>query len=132
GGRADGVGGVERREILAPPALHGELRRDGAALTAIEPPELDEARAILGDLAAPSAEGLPVRAAAQAVAYARATQPAGVLPLVRLVLYRQGGALLPNDTPKTNPELTQTIPSPPQPPTLFSLPQPTHTAPPPP
>ncbi|HKA90121.1 MAG TPA: DNA mismatch repair protein MutS, partial [Haliangiales bacterium] len=106
---ADELARVEPREILAPPALHGELRRDGAALTAIEPPELDEARAILGDLAAPSAEGLPVRAAAQAVAYARATQPAGVLPLVRLVLYRQGETLVLDDTSKTNLELTETI-----------------------
>jgi DNA mismatch repair protein MutS len=109
GALADELARVEPREILAPAELHGEVRRDGAALTAIEPPELDDARAILGDLAAASADGLPVRAAAQAVAYARATQPAGVLPLVRLVLYRQGETLVLDDTSKTNLELTETL-----------------------
>jgi DNA mismatch repair protein MutS len=106
---ADELARVEPREVLAPAAIHAELRRDGAALTASDAPDLDDARAILADLVTPSAEDLPVRAAAQAVAYARATQPAGVLPLVRLVLYRQGETLVLDDTAKTNLELTETI-----------------------
>ena len=45
----------------------------------------------------------------EAIAYARATQPAGALPLARIVVYRTGETLVLDDTARTNLELTETI-----------------------
>src|SRR5690349_908470 len=82
---------VAPREVLAEPAqLTGMLapiqRRYQAAWNAASVPASDAARAELGALGACDSE-LATRAAATVVAYARATQPAGTLPIARLVGY---------------------------------------------
>jgi DNA mismatch repair protein MutS len=55
------------------------------------------------------ARSLAVRAAAAVVAYARATQPTGALPIVRLQLYRPGDAVVLDEAAIANLELTETL-----------------------
>ena len=52
---------------------------------------------------------LAVRAAAAVVAYARATQPTGALPIVRLQLYEPGDAVVLDEAAIANLELTETL-----------------------
>jgi len=52
---------------------------------------------------------LAVRAAATVVAYARATQPTGALPVVRLQLYEPGDAVVLDEAAIANLELTETL-----------------------
>ena len=72
------------------------------------------ARAELGPIAA-AADGVPggpalaLRAAATAVAYARATQPTGALPVVRLQLYQPDDAVVLDEAAIANLELTETL-----------------------
>jgi DNA mismatch repair protein MutS len=72
------------------------------------------ARAELGPIAAaadgvPSGPSLALRAAATAVAYARATQPTGVLPIVRVQLYQPDDAVVLDEAAIANLELTETL-----------------------
>ena len=74
-------------------------------------PPLDDARRELralqleGEADAP----LAMRAAAAVVAYARATQPAGALPLTRLVVYRAGDAVVLDEAAIAHLELVETL-----------------------
>jgi DNA mismatch repair protein MutS len=101
---------VDPREVLAP---ENELAEARAALPRAAwsaPPEVEGGllRAALGEL--PDGLGpLAARAAAQVVAYARATQPAGALPLSRLVVYRPEETLVLDETSKANLELVETL-----------------------
>jgi len=52
---------------------------------------------------------LAIRAAAAVVAYARATQPTGALPIVRLQLYEPGDAVVLDEAAIANLELTETL-----------------------
>src|SRR5439155_11423898 len=52
---------------------------------------------------------LAVRAAAAAVAYARATQPIGALPVVRLQLYQPADSVVLDEAAIANLELTETL-----------------------
>src|SRR5262249_35959722 len=68
----------------------------------------------LGAIVPPGAPGagdgaLAVRAAAAVVAYARATQPTGALPVVRLQLYRPDDAVVLDEAAIANLELTETL-----------------------
>ena len=102
-------------ELLLPPdaealraCFRGPITRVDAA------PGAGEARGliadVLGDPAAPAAfesRPLALAAAAQAVRYARAMQPAGKLPLTRLTPYAPGDFLVLDDTTRRNLELTE-------------------------
>src|SRR5262249_28504091 len=96
--------------LLDPVEAQGEGGALGAAarrrrpITAVKMPAAEAATAILGPLAA-GVPPVPLVAAAAAVEYARATQPAGVLPLARLLVYRPEETLVLDDTSKTNLEI---------------------------
>ena len=105
------------RDLAAKGAL-GELRErmTGCALSPVEPAAPDEADELLAELAvdaggelAAAELALARRAAATCVAYARATQPVGTLPLTRLQLYRIGDAVVLDETAIVNLELLETI-----------------------
>ncbi len=66
-----------------------------------------ELAASLADV--PAGVPLALRAAAAVLAYARATQPAGVLPVVRLAVYAADAALVLDETAIANLELTETL-----------------------
>jgi DNA mismatch repair protein MutS len=55
------------------------------------------------------AHPLAIRAAAAAIAYARATQPTGALPVVRLQLYDPGDSVVLDEAAIANLELTETL-----------------------
>src|SRR6185295_1432672 len=87
---------------------------------AAEIPDDGAARAELGPIlahdrprgGAPDAArdaSLAIRAAATVVAYARATQPTGALPVVRLQLYQPGDAVVLDEAAIANLELTETL-----------------------
>jgi DNA mismatch repair protein MutS len=57
----------------------------------------------------PAGAPLAVRAAAAVLAYARATQPAGALPVVRLSMYAADAALVLDEAAIANLELTETL-----------------------
>ncbi len=78
-----------------------------AAAALLEPPLLDDAAPVLADL--PAAGELATRAAADVVAYARATQPAGQLPLSRLQVYDPAQAVVLDEAAVANLELCQTL-----------------------
>jgi DNA mismatch repair protein MutS len=117
---ADELCRVAPREVIVAAAAMVEggaagpgtpVRRHRAAwsVTAV----LDEAGA-RAELAAsladvPAGAPLAVRAAAAVLAYARATQPAGVLPVVRLALYAADAALVLDEAAIANLELTETL-----------------------
>ncbi|MEZ4402698.1 MAG: DNA mismatch repair protein MutS [Kofleriaceae bacterium] len=91
------------------------VRRYRAAWGPVEVPELDGAVAALElALAAPVAalaaeRPLAIRAAAAVLAYARATQPAGALPVARLAVYAPGATMLLDEAAIANLELCQTL-----------------------
>jgi DNA mismatch repair protein MutS len=70
-----------------------------AELGAVLPRDVDPGRPM----------ALAIRAAAAVVAYARATQPTGVLPIVRLQLYDPGDAVVLDEAAIANLELTETL-----------------------
>jgi DNA mismatch repair protein MutS len=125
---ADELGGelgrIGPRELLAADAdladggaLAGLRRRlVGCAFTDAAPPASAEARELLAELAIDGPSDLPAderdlatRAAAACLRYARATQPAGVLPVARLQLHRLRDALVLDETAIVNLELCETI-----------------------
>ncbi len=105
---------------LAPDGELGELGRRlaGCVFTRAAPAARAEADELLSGLAVdapvvqesgPAERELAERAAATCVAYARATQPAGVLPLARLQLYGIRDAVVLDETAIVNLELTETL-----------------------
>ncbi len=117
---ADELCRVAPREVIASAAALGEggaagpgtpVRRHAAAWSPVVVADPDGARAELAASLAdvPAGAPLAVRAAAAVLAYARATQPAGVLPVVRLALYAAAGALVLDEAAIANLELTQTL-----------------------
>jgi DNA mismatch repair protein MutS len=113
---------IAPRELLAadsdlePAGALADLRRrlTGCTFTPAASPAAAEAGELLGDLTvdgemAADEGGLARRAAALAVGYARATQPAGTLPLVRLQLYGIRDAVVLDETAIVNLELCETI-----------------------
>ena len=86
------------------------------AFSPIEPLSLKQAESLLtstlagdlGDLGL-AERPLAARAAADVVAYARATQPAGVLPLSRLQVYEVGQSMVLDEVAIANLELTETM-----------------------
>jgi DNA mismatch repair protein MutS len=110
---------VAPRELLRAPdqRLADPIRRlTGCASTDCEPVADSEVAEVLADLVIDGGAGLePARlalartAAATCVRYARATQPAGTLPLSRLQLYRIGDAVVLDETAIVNLELIETI-----------------------
>ena len=88
------------------------VRRHRAAAWSVasvleEAPARAELAASLADV--PAGAPLAVRAAAAVLAYARATQPAGALPVVRLALYAADAALVLDEAAIANLELTETL-----------------------
>ncbi len=121
---------VAPREVLTAEAHLGETgplaairARYRAPWNPAEVPSEAAARAALGPIvpegvpprgAAASKSGgsdtaLAVRAAATVVAYARATQPTGVLPVVRLQLYEPTDTVVLDEAAIANLELTETL-----------------------
>jgi DNA mismatch repair protein MutS len=115
---------VAPREVLAAPAQLAEPDRGPLAViraryrvpwNAAEIPDDAAARKELGAILAEDVRGdddaspLAVRAAAAVVAYARATQPTGTLPIVRLQLYRPSDSVVLDETAIANLELTETL-----------------------
>ncbi|HTM20871.1 MAG TPA: hypothetical protein VL172_10195, partial [Kofleriaceae bacterium] len=107
-------------EVADGGALAGLPRRlRGVAWTPVTRLAAAEARAVLGralaDDAAPALAALgaggelALRAAADAVAYARATQPAGVLPVARLQVQPPGAAVVLDEAAVRNLELCATL-----------------------
>jgi DNA mismatch repair protein MutS len=112
---------VAPREVLADASYLNETgplaairARYRAAWNPAPVPEDAAARAELGPIA-PVASGdagdrpLALRAAATVVAYARATQPTGALPVVRLQLYAPEDAVVLDEAAIANLELTETL-----------------------
>ena len=122
-GLTDELARLEPREVLVSgisDALLARLRtRVKAAFQpapADAPADVPAARALLesalGRDLDPAAHGLSplaLRAGAQVVAYARATQPRGRLPLTRLVPYQPGEHLILDEATRANLELFQTL-----------------------
>jgi DNA mismatch repair protein MutS len=111
---------VAPREVLA----DGKALGDGNALAILQtrirvawnradiPPTVDAAAGELGKLPGvidARERPLALRAAAAVVAYARATQPAGALPIRALELYRPGDAVVLDETAIANLELVETL-----------------------
>jgi DNA mismatch repair protein MutS len=129
GAVADELVRVAPREVLAAAALLGDTgplvairARFRAAWNPATVPGLADARAELGPIAGvdPPVNGaaadpsggdrsLALRAAATVVAYARATQPTGALPVVRLHHYAPGDAVVLDEAAIANLELTETL-----------------------
>jgi DNA mismatch repair protein MutS len=104
---------VGPREVLADAAqLTGMLApvraRYRAAWNACTPPALEAARDELRGLGQVASE-LALRAAAAVVAYARATQPTGTLPIARLVGYDAADAVVLDEAAIANLELVETL-----------------------
>jgi DNA mismatch repair protein MutS len=116
---------VAPREVLAAASHLGDtgplaairVRYRAAWNPAVVPSDAG-ARAELGPIAAaPNSDGrgvggghgLALRAAATALAYARATQPTGALPVTRLQLYQPGDAVVLDEAAIANLELTETL-----------------------
>jgi DNA mismatch repair protein MutS len=114
--------------VLAAPGLLADPERGPLAAiraryrvawNAAEIPDDAAARRELGAIAPPEAGphdgdddgggALAIRAAAAVVAYARATQPTGALPVVRLQLYRPSDAVVLDEAAIANLELTETL-----------------------
>jgi DNA mismatch repair protein MutS len=72
-------------------------------------PDAAGARAELGALAPADLPELALRAAATVVAYARATQPAGTLPIAQVAAYRAGDAVVLDEAAIRNLELVETL-----------------------
>ncbi len=109
---------VGPREVLAEPAqLEGMLApvrtRYKAPWNPADVPALDAAVKELGPLLngalEPDERPLAVRAAATVLAYARATQPTGTLPVTRVLAYDPGDAVVLDETAIANLELTETL-----------------------
>src|SRR5262249_21924841 len=66
-------------------------------------------REAVGDDAPLAGRPLAARAAADVVVYARATQPAGNLPLSRILVYRPEDTVVLDEAAKTHLELTETL-----------------------
>ena len=109
------LGRIAPREMLVAKA-DAIARLPGCSMTETEHPATAEADGLLGELAVDGAGaldgaalGLARRAAASCIKYARATQPVGALPVVRLQLYRIGDAVVLDETAIVNLELLETI-----------------------
>ncbi|HEU5061509.1 MAG TPA: DNA mismatch repair protein MutS, partial [Kofleriaceae bacterium] len=112
------LGRIAPREMLVATG-QGIARLPGCSMTETEHPAAAEAEALLAGLAvdgggAPgafdgAALALARQAAASCVKYARATQPIGELPVVRLQLYRIGDAVVLDEAAIVNLELLETI-----------------------
>jgi DNA mismatch repair protein MutS len=106
---------VAPREILATRADLDRLAplrpRVRAAWNAVDVPAADDARALVRsmNLAGDVSSDLAVRAAAAAIAYARATQPSGALPITVVQPYRPGDAVVLDEAAVKNLELVETI-----------------------
>ncbi len=102
---------VAPREVLAtdPDKLAGIRARYPVPWNAARVPDAAAARAELGDLARDDLGELALRAAATVVAYARATQPAGALPIARVVGYRAEDAVVLDEAAIRNLELVETL-----------------------
>jgi hypothetical protein len=115
---------VAPREVLAAPrdvaaggALAGVRRRFSAcAWTEVAPTDDSAVAGVLEEALCDSLRGLGLgerplaaRGAADVVRYARATQPAGALPLTRLEVYRPGEAVVLDEAATVNLELCATI-----------------------
>jgi DNA mismatch repair protein MutS len=109
---------VAPREVLAASALLGDTgplaairARYRVPWNAAAIPDDAGARSELGALAPRDAADRPlaVRAAAAAIAYARATQPTGALPVVRLQLYQPSDSVVLDEAAIANLELTETL-----------------------
>ena len=111
---------VAPREVLA----DGKLLAEGAPLATVRaryraawhaaaiPATVDVAAGELAKLdgvATAREHPLALRAAATVVAYARATQPAGTLPIRALALYRPGDAVVLDEAAIANLELVETL-----------------------
>ncbi len=115
---ADELARVGPREVIATAqALASDelapLRRIRTVWTAAEVPDTAGAAALLGQALAEvpdaAAHGLALRAAAAVLAYARATQPAGALPVSRLALYDPAAAVVLDEAAIANLELVETL-----------------------
>ena len=90
---------ARHRAVWNPAPIPGEAeaRTELGSMVVVEP-----------RLALPHRE-LAIRAAAAVVAYARSTQPTGVLPIARLQLYQPGESLVLDEAAIANLELTETL-----------------------
>jgi len=109
---------VAPREVLAAAAHLGEAgplatirARYRAPWNPAEIPSEADARAELGPIVPATSDdhALAIRAAATVIAYARATQPTGALPVVRLQLYAPGDTVVLDEAAIANLELTETL-----------------------
>jgi len=118
---ADEVARVGPREIVLDERDAGEggacatgtlVRRYRCAWTIAAVPTLDDALAGLGAALADPVDRerpLAARAAAAVLAYARATQPAGTLPVARLVVYEPSATMVLDEAAIANLELVETL-----------------------
>ena len=81
----------------------------GAAWNPAAIPALADARRELGAIGGDDERSLATRAAAAVVAYARATQPAGTVPIGTLALYRPGDAVVLDEAAIANLEIIETL-----------------------
>jgi DNA mismatch repair protein MutS len=110
------LGRIGAREVLATAedlSERGRLaplrrRHRAAVYTPCAALSASEVEQVLGALV-PSSTSAAVRAAAGVLAYARATQPGGVVPVRELCLYRPGDAVVLDEAAVANLELTETL-----------------------
>ena len=112
---ADELVRVAPREVLgAAKELDGVLASVRARYRmpwnpAVVPNDADAVAELRAIAVPPGAEPLAIRAAATVVAYARATQPTGALPIARLVAYQPGDAVVLDEVAIANLELVETL-----------------------
>ncbi len=112
---ADELVRVAPREVLgAAKELEGVLaavraRYRVAWNPAVVPSDADAVTELRAIAVATDVEPLALRAAATVVAYARATQPTGALPIARLVAYHPGDAVVLDEAAIANLELVETL-----------------------
>ena len=107
----DELARVAPREVLAGPDAADLRARWRCTWTAVELPDAAAARALLAGALADVPVDSPAAtvAAAAVLDYARATQPAGTLPVTRLAAYDPAAAVVLDEAAIANLELVQTL-----------------------
>jgi DNA mismatch repair protein MutS len=95
--------------MLAPVRARYKMPWNPVSVVALDAAERELGALLDGEPGRFEERPLAVRAAAAVLAYARATQPGGTLPVTRLVGYEPGDAVVLDETAIANLELTETL-----------------------
>jgi DNA mismatch repair protein MutS len=100
---------VEGKQLAVGAALAPIRARYKAAWNAAPVPALAEAKQVLSGLIAGETADAALRGAATVLAYARATQPTGTIPVTRLVTYQPSDTVVLDEAAIANLELVETL-----------------------